>query len=335
MTIKEIAKIANVSQATVSLALNNRPGVSDDTRNKIIQIANQYGYIKKNNSRTKKQNILFIKYIGSGVAIEQNGDFIARIIDSIEESASNLNYNITIKNIIAKEFDTTIKFMSFDEYEGIIFLGTEADTKDIIYLRKNVKIPIVAVDNIFGNYDIDTVLMDNYGGIDKAIKHLTSLGHRKIGYIDSTLRFENFNNRTEAYHKSLSKYRLEKNQSILYVDPSLEGAYMDTIKYLKKGIKGEITAFVAANDTIAIGAVKALREFGIKIPAEVSIIGFDDIPFCSMLDKTLTTIKVDKEGIGSLAVNLLDNKINYSFDATAKILVTTELIKRESTSKPI
>src|SRR5699024_3539787 len=168
-----------------------------------------------------------IKYIGSGVAIEQNGDFIARIIDSIEESASNLNYNITIKNIIAKEFDTTIKFMSFDEYEGIIFLGTEADTKDIIYLRKNVKIPIVAVDNIFGNYDIDTVLMDNYGGIDKAIKHLTSLGHRKIGYIDSTLRFENFNNRTEAYHKSLSKYRLEKNQSILYVDPSLEGAYMD------------------------------------------------------------------------------------------------------------
>lgn len=332
MTIKKISQIAKVSQATVSLALNNKPGVSEETRNMIIEIANQYGYNKK--SSIQKRNILFIKYIGSGAAIEQNGDFIARVIDSIEQSASHLGYNLVIKNILSQEFQTEIKTINFDEYVGVIFLGTEANSDDVVAL-KDIDIPIVAVDNIFEKHDIDTVLMDNCEGVNKAIQYLVSLGHKKIGYIDSTIRFTNFDHRTEAYHKGVAEYQLEKNQPILYVAPSLEGAYTDTIKYLKNGIKHMPTAFLAANDTIAIGAIKALKEWGVEIPNEVSVIGFDDIPFCSMLDKALTTMRVYKERIGFLAVRLLDDKINYPSETTVKMLVTTKLIERESTSSPI
>lgn len=327
MTIKEISEIAKVSQATVSLALNNKPGVSEETRNMILAIANNHGYNKKNGS--SKLNILFIKYISSGAAIEQNGDFISRVIDSIEQASSNLGYNLIIKNVMADEFRTEIKNISFDEYAGIVFLGTEAKTEDV-ELLKDIPIPIVAVDNMFEQYDIDSVVMDNSGGIFKAARHLVSLGHKKIGYIDSSIRFSNFDHRTEAYHKSVKEFGLEKNQPILHVTPNLEGAYIDTIKHLKEWHGDKPSAFIAANDTIAIGAIKALREYGLTIPNHISVVGYDDIPFCSILEKPLTTIKVYKERMGELAVKLLNDRINCPTEEKVKMLVTTKLIERES-----
>ncbi len=330
MTIKKISEIAGVSQAAVSLALNNKPGVSEETRNMIIEIAHRYGYTKKSNTQNK--NILFIKYVGTGAAVEQNGDFIARVIDSIEQTASTLGYNLTIKNILAAEFQTEIKTVNFEEYVGVVFLGTEATTSDVNLLQEMTS-PIVVVDNMFSRDDIDAVVMDNFGGIHQGIKYLASLGHTKIGYIDSIVRFSNFNHRTEAYHKGIDEFSLETNQAVIQVSPNLEGAYTDMLNYLKK-MKGDIpTAFMAANDTIAIGAVKAFKEFGLEIPNQVSIIGFDDIPFCTILDQALTTIRVHKERMGALAVHLLNDKIKDPSEENVKILVTTKLVERDSVGK--
>lgn len=328
MNIKEISKMANVSPATVSLALNNKAGVNEETRNKILEIANKYGYSKKTSA--PKKNILFIKYIGSGAAIEQNGDFIARVIDSIEYTSKNLGYTLIIKNIMETDFQSEIKAIDYEEYAGIVFLGTESKSEDVYYL-KDISIPIVAVDNIFQKHDIDSVVMDNYGGIYKAVSYLVSLGHRKIGYLDSVIRFTNFDQRTEAFLKSIKEFGLDKNPLILRVEPNLDGAYQDMLKNLKQ-MPGEMpTAFVGANDTIVIGAVKALKAYGFKIPNQISVIGFDDIPFCTMMDKPLTTIRVYKERMGELAVKLLDDKINNPSEETVKMLVTTKLIEREST----
>ncbi|MDF2986754.1 MAG: transcriptional regulator, LacI family [Eubacterium sp.] len=332
MNIKEISKIAKVSQATVSLALNNRPGVSEETRYKILEIASKYGYSKR--SSNPKKNILFIKYIGSGAAVEQNGDFIARVIDSIEYASSNLGYTLIIKNIMETDFKSEIKAIDYDEYAGIVFLGTEAKSEDISSL-KDISIPIVAVDNMFQKHDIDSVVMDNFDGIYKAVSYLVSLGHKKIGYLDSVIRFTNFDQRTEAFLKSMEEFGLDKNQMILHVEPNLDGAYQDMLKHLKQ-VSGDMpTAFVGANDTIVIGAVKALKAYGMKIPNQISVIGFDDIPFCTMMDKPLTTIRVYKERMGELAVKLLDDKINNPSEETVKMLVTTKLIERESTASII
>ncbi|KAE9632059.1 LacI family DNA-binding transcriptional regulator [Defluviitalea raffinosedens] len=333
MTIQEIAEIAKVSKATVSLALNNKAGVSEETRNMILEIANKYGYNKKTSSN-QKRNILFIKYIGSGAAIEQNGDFIATVIDAIEKTASNLGYNLIIKNIISSEFQMEIANIHFEDYTGVIFLGTEAHS-EVVELLQDIPVPIVAVDNLFEKNDIDSVVMDNFGGIYKAVRYLISLGHKKIGYIDSTIKFSNFAHRVDAYYKSIKDFGLEKDQPVVCVTPNLEGAYIDMLKHLKQW-KGEMpTAFLAANDTIAIGAVKALREVGLSIPDQISVMGFDDIPFCTMLDKTLTTIRVYKEKMGEIAVKLLHDKINSSEKEFVKILVRTNLIERESTAKKI
>lgn len=327
MNIKEISEIAGFSQAAVSLALNNKPGVSEETRRKILEIAKQEGYSKKTNGQ--KGNILFVKYIGCGMAIEQNGDFITTVIDSIEQTSSSLGYNLVIKNIMASEFDAEIKSINLKEYEGIIFLGTEANEEDVSILW-DIDIPVVVVDNMFENHNIDAIVMDNRGGIYRAIKYLSSLGHNKIGYLDSTERFSNFDQRTESYVKTIKELKLKDNKEyIRYVTPTLEGAYIDMLKQLKSGIELP-TAFVAANDTIAIGAVKAFKEFGLDIPRQVSIIGFDDIPFGRMLDKALTTMSVNKVKLGKMAINVLDKKINDFTDECMKILLTTKLVQRES-----
>ena len=325
MTIKDLAKIAKVSQTAVSLALNNKPGVSDKTRKQIIELADKYGYNKKGINRKR---IIFIKYMNNGLAVEKNGDFIAKLIDSMEKAASNLGYDLTIKNTLSVNFFQEIKGIDFSYYDGAIFLGTEADEKDIKAF-KNINIPIVAVDNMFENKYIDSVVMNNWGGIKQAINFLTSLGHKNIGYIDSTVHFSNFDQRFKAYVYESERLKLERKY-ILKVTPNMEDAYIDTLNYLKKYSDKLPTAFIAANDTIAIGAIKAFKEYKLKIPDDISIIGFDDIPFCSILDKPLATIKVFKEKMGETAIKLLDERINNPSEEKIKVLSMTKLVKRES-----
>lgn len=327
MRIKEIADIAGVSQSTVSLALNNKGAVKEETRQMILEIANKFGYNKKNNA--VKKNILLIKYINSGVSIDQNGDFIARVIDAIECTASNLGYGVVIKNIIAAQLDKEIENIVFEEFSGMVFLATEANDEDVQLLRK-LPIPIVMVDNMFENSNIDSVVMDNYCGIFDAVNYLHSLGHRQIGYIDSTINFSNMIQREAGYRKALKKLGLDYNEKhVITVVPTLEGAYQSMSEHLERD-RETPTAYVAANDTIAIGVIKALRQYDIKIPEQVSMVGFDDIPFCVILDYPLTTMRVDKEKLGEMAIKLLNDKINTPSDTYIKILVQPKLIIRES-----
>lgn len=326
MTIKQIAELAGVSQATVSLALNNRPGVGEKTKQCIWDIAIQHGYKK---CETEKKSLLFVKYIEDGEAVEQNGDFVARMIDAIEYTASSLNYKLVIKNIQKGEFEKEIKSIHYEDFSGVILLATELQSHMAKHIEQ-LSIPLVAIDNMFEDYDVNSVVMDNYGGIGTAVRYLYDLGHRRIGYIDSKARFSNFQHRSHGYYKAIESLQMDyKEEDIKYVYPSLEGAYGDMLKLLKENTDLP-TAFVAANDTIAIGAVKAIKEVGLKIPNDLSIIGFDDIPYCLMLDQGLTTMRVDKERLGALAVELIDDKINKASKEIVKMLVRTKLIVRES-----
>lgn len=333
ITIKEIAEKAGVSKATVSLALNNKGAVSEKTKQIIWEIASQHGYNRKAVISKPKQNLLFIKYIGNGAAIEHNGDFVARIVDSIEFASRELNYNLTIKNIETGEFEKEIRCIAFEDYEGVILLATELEAEKGELINQ-IPIPVIAVDNMFEDYDVDCVVMDNHGGIFTAVKYLYELGHTDIGFIDSIIRFPNFDQRTEGYERALKKLGLVyKKENVKHVSPNLEGAYNGMIKEIKEA-KTMPTAFVAANDTIAIGSIKALKECGYDVPNRISVIGFDDIPFGRVLEKSLTTMQVDKERIGEIAVKALHDKINNYSEGCIKMITRTKLIVRESTCSP-
>jgi len=181
----------------------------------------------------------------------------------------------------------------------------------------------------------DTVLINNEQGTFNAVTHLYELGHRHIGLIsteDDRAGCNNFRMRTEAFKKSICYYNLEyADHSRCNVVSTLEGSYQGMKEYLALG-NDLPTAFFAENDILAVGAIRALKEAGYRVPDDVSIIGFDDMSFCDISEPPLTTIAVPKEQYGSLAASLLIDKINNTSIGTVKIEIGTYLVERKSTA---
>lgn len=202
--------------------------------------------------------------------------------------------------------------------------------KEDLNLFNKFKIPIVVLDSFFRGVKYDTVAINNYQGSYEGTKYLIDCGHTKIGYLCSSIWINNFEERKEGYLKALRDHGIEVNERFIFsLEPTLDGAYNDMLKLLDT--KPELpTAFFSDNDIIAFGAMKAIKERNIKIPEDISIVGFDDMPFCEMIEPALTTVKVYKQSMGRLAVKRLIERIDGDCEAFIKIEVNTELVERMS-----
>ncbi len=324
MTLKEIAKIAGVSQAAVSIVLNNKKGVGEATRASVTQLLEQYGY--QVNKPVEKNNILFIKYCTTGFIVEENAGFVSVIMDSIEQECRNKNYNLNVLN--SNNLNTTFESIPFEDYEGIIILGTELDTKGYTSLE-TLKTPYVVIDNEIPNINCNAVTLNNQETVFHAISYLKSLGGKRIAYFRSNYPCHNFNERKKAFYEAVSD--LDLDMTMEYdIAPTLLGAYEHMKQYLDQKSLDADCVF-ADNDTIALGAIKALVEYGYKIPQDVSIIGFDDIPYAAIASPTLTTMNINKKLIGELAMDLLQKTIQNKDYRNIKTYVSGTLVKRDST----
>jgi LacI family transcriptional regulator len=334
LKVKDIAKLANVSPATVSLVLNNKPGVSDDTRKKIYEILDKHGYSPTIVPKTEQLqgSIRFLKYKKHGLVVDQNGGFIASVIDGVDNEARKLGYSLVMTTLSPDNCNEVLQIVKNDCRDGIILLGTELNNQDLVFLN-DINVPIVIVDNYFEFEEYDCVVMNNVDAVFKAVQYLVELGYKDIGYFHSSFVINNFAAREEGYKKALKLLGIEyKRENVFHLTPTLEGAYRDMQKILQTGAVLPSAVF-SDNDTIAVGAIKALKEHGIKIPEQLSIIGFDDIPFCLMADPPLTTMRIFKEKIGALAVRRLIDKIKNNDTNIIKIQIGAELIIRGSTCK--
>ncbi len=328
---KDIAQKLGVSTTTVSLVLNNKPGVSQKTRERVLQEIEQMGF--ETNIKIKQtaayKNILFVLFKNHGLVV---GDtpFFSKLIESIEGEARKNGFNIII-SYLNKESNTQAYVNQFENDEttaGILLLATEMDEEDIITFTQS-KIPVLALDNCF-NADIDSVQIDNIEGVTKAVKYFVECGQSDIGYMHSSASIYNFEQRYMGFQMELSKEGIELSPNkIIKLEPTIEGAHRDMEAYLKNGGKLPKALF-ADNDIIAMGASRAIKEAGYKLPDEVSVIGFDDMPYCTMMRPRLTTVKVSNEGMGTVAVRRLADIINSKTNENIKILVRTDLIKRNS-----
>ena len=335
MTVREIAKMANVSPTTVSIVLNKKGGVGDETRKKVLEIANEYGYQVKQKEQTKeaRKNIRFIKYKQLGLLTEKNGDFITKIIDGIEKEASEKGFELRITNVTNSNMKEIISFINEENSDdGIIFLGTEfmMEYADVL---KTFHVPVIVIDNEMRYFNIDSVNMCNTDIVYTAIKHMFDLGHRKIGHIKSCWETPNLKNRQLHYALTMQTLGLENNSDFTYSAlPELESAY-ETIKKELLSRKAELpTAFFADNDALAIGTMRALKDIGIKVPEDISIVGIDDLEISSICEPRLTTVRVRKMAMGQAAVRRLLEIISGKTEGVNKIYVSGELIVRESTS---
>lgn len=329
MNIRELAKKVGVSPTTISIVLNGRKGVSEKTRKKVLDAIEMYHYTPAVKKIQPKQEVLLMKFWKSGLLIEENQGFISMIIDSIEEQLRTENFGMTIA--VAKEdFDGILSAVDFTKYCGMILIASEV-SEEMYAQLKDIPIPFVVVDNAVPNYPYNSVCMNNYENVWTALKYCKDCGHEQIGYFRSANDFENFRERNRAFCTYTKELGLEFDSKYEFrVSPTLLGAFEGIKVVLEEKSEGLPTCFFADNDTIALGAMKALKEKGYKIPGDISVIGFDDIPYASVSSPALTTVRVQRQIMGQQSVYHLIRMIEDRQFTPLKTSITGKLVVRES-----
>ncbi len=334
MKLKEIAELAGVSPATVSLVLNNRSGVSDSTRACVEELLLSHGYAVrgKEDIRYDKRNILFIRFHGSGHLFEAVDDFYERIFDGADASAKLLGYTITVTNINLEGLPQLLKDAELQNTDGIIFFASEFEPVHAEMLTET-SLPLVVVDSRLLEQPINSVTVESMCSVYQALKYLYDLGHRRIGFLTADEATGALPERQNAFYLCQKRLGLElRPQDIVTVPIFVEPARQVFQRYLDS-THDFPTAFFAYNDIIAAGALKALAASPLRVPEDISIVGFDDSLVCTLISPSLTTMRIQKKRIGELAVHRLHEIING--DKTAQVtLVNAELVVRETTAPP-
>lgn len=326
VTVAQIAKEAGVSPGTVSNALNNRKGtLSEEKRKHIIDVAERLGYFKKG----KRTGVLRLVIYSRKERIVGDTPFFSELIQGFELGASSKEYLLNISYINSAQQEEIEDLDDASKCDGLILLGTEMQLEDVTKFE-NFKIPYVIVDNAYIRQKCDFVAINNRDGLYEITSYVIHKGHEKIGLINSINQISNFKERRLGFAQALMDHNIEfVPEYESFVTPTIDDSYIDFKKYLQALIdqNEELpTAFVAVNDNIALGALRAINEMNLKI----SITGFDDIPFSSMSNPPLTTVQVNKLYLGKIAVERLVEKISGDDTGTLKILVETKVIERNS-----
>lgn len=334
VTMEFIAQKLGITKNTVSLALRNMPGVSQKTRNEILQMAEKYGYKYKkpihNNGCAKTESICLMlsNHIRNSVG------FFSFIQYGIESEAKRNNLNT-----ILYYFDDNKEFIppvciKDGIVSGIVTLGPIS--RKTVTSILDLNLPVVIIDDFFDDIKASYILTDNLAGGFLATEYLIKSGHREIGFLGNIFAAPSFCDRYVGYLKAMSLYRIPVNNSYSILDKNMAFIFDEcpdkAIEEVKK-IPKLPTAFFCCNDSEAIHLYKIFSSMGVSIPEDVSIIGFDDIESSKDISPELTTMHIYKEAMGERAVKKLIDRINGEKLMEEKILLPTVLVERQSVKR--
>lgn len=334
ITAKELSKLLNISEAAVSMALNNKTGVSTKTRLKVIKCAEEHGYDFSKLKISEQEiisngRILFVIYKNNGIVVDDT-PFFSKLSEGISQCCKENNYTLTVSYLYSNDdIDVQIDNIKNNDYEGVLLLGTEMTEVNFVPFSK-LKMPLVVLDTYFENFNVNYILIDNIQGANFATNYLIKTCKSQPGYLKSKYSIVNFEERFEGFQKAIRKNGLPTSKSIVHeLSPSTNGAYADMKELIAQG-EELAKCYFADNDLIAAGTMRALKECGYKIPEDIAIIGFDDMPLCTYFDPQLTTIRVPKQYFGYISANRLIQQINNPCFESLKILINTSLVLRKS-----
>ena len=332
ITAKVLAQELGLSESAVSLALNNKKGVSSKTRKRVLDAARELGYEFADRgipSSRKKGSICFLVYKKSGAVVGETA-FFSALTDGVNLGCRKEHYDCVVRYLYEDDdLEDQIYSVKTAQFSGIILLATEMDAVTM-RLFSSLTTPIVLLDSYCENLEYNYILINNVQGASIATSHLIKRRRTQPGYLRSSYPISNFEQRADGFYKAVRAAGMSASHSpVLYLTPSQEGAYADMKRLLDSGVK-PAGSYFADNDLIAIGAIQALEEHGYRIPEDVAIVGFDDIPICSYLNPPLSTVSVPKLLLGETAVFRLVQLIEQKEELPLKIEVCTKLIKRKS-----
>jgi DNA-binding LacI/PurR family transcriptional regulator len=338
LTLKEIAKMAGVSIATVSRVINhgNSNAASKATQDKIWSIVKETGYTPNQNARSLKMgtkaslpNSIEIACIFARVDDLEYDPFFIIIMRAIEQEALLHGYSLRYSFSITDLLNTsTSKLFSNHSASSIVVLG-RFNKKVLSLLSSHYKHIVYTGLNILP-LKVDQIVSNGHGAAMMAVNHLIELGHRKIYYIGERKDEQRYTGYLEAMSKAGFK---ESDFCAVDATLSSRGGYQATKNLIEN--KKDFTALFCANDVIAIGAMKALKEHNIRIPDDVSVIGIDNIDTVQFLTPMLTTIHIPLEELGKMTAKMLIDRIEGGHQLPIKMELPYYLVKREtcSTSK--
>ncbi|ADL53739.1 LacI family DNA-binding transcriptional regulator [Clostridium cellulovorans] len=333
-TIKEIASLAGVSMSTVSRVLNfdDTLNVTDVTREKILRIASELEYVPSKSKKTKNK---FSRDIGIvywyNYQEELEDPYYLSIRLAAEKKSNENNFNL-----VKVTEDTPVE--DIRNLSGIIAIGRFYD--DTIEKLASSNENIVFVDFSPNENRFDSVMADIGKATSKILNYLYELGHRKIGYIGGkkleSIDYKNlFIDDRDIKYKEFMESRGIYNVNYIYETERF--TFKIGYKLMTEALKSEDrpTAFFIGNDTMAVGAYKAISEAGLHIPKDISIVGFNDLPSAKYMVPSLTTIRIPSEYLGNAAIDLLLESINGSREYNKKVIIPTEFKIRESCTEII
>lgn len=332
VTIKDVAKLAGVSISTISLVLNNQPGVKDETRERVLDAVKKLNYrpnriaqglVKK---RTNNINVIVsgpkYGYFSSPILFEE--------IKGIAEVINTSGYHLVLKMTTAEEEVDFIKEqVEGHTGDGTILWGTRMSEEQFAEVCSG-PLPVVAIGRYLRARNIYSITVNDFQGGYLATKHLRELGHRRIGFIGNLHGVSSAQDRLGGYKAALEESGVEIDRNtIISADFYQESGYKAMKELLPFYNKG-LTAVFAASDLMALGAIQAILEEGLKVPENLSIVGFDNMPNSDLLLIPLTTIATPLHKLGEEAARKLIKLLNKD-EAEYRTQLDVELVVRKST----
>lgn len=330
ITIKDVAKHANVSVATVSRVLNGLDRVSESTRKKVLKVIDELNFVPNTMAASmvkKKTNMLSV------VVPEIQNPFYTAVIGGTVEVAKKAGFFTLVVSTNGDEAEEAEFFESFlsKNVDGIILIGTHKEAEFYRAIRK----PTVLVDRYINNSGLDGVMIDNYRGAYEATRHFLEYGHERIAIIDGAHDFNDGKDRYWGYQQAMVEFGVTPDPKYHKQGSWLEeSGYRSTVELMQSECPP--TAIFAANNLICQGAIKALRDLKLEIGEDISLVGFDENELAQFVQPKVTVVRRPTHEMGTQAAEMLIQKIkekDVDQSNPKKVVLDVELMKRGSVKK--
>ncbi len=330
VTLKDVAKASNLSVAATSMALNGRPGISEETRKKVISIAKRLEYTPN----PLAQSLVNQKSKEIGLVVpEITNPFFASIVDIINKMTENMGYTMIlgISNDKSKREKEYIEMFVSRRTQGVIIVPSIQKNPDFTHIEtlRNLEIPFVFCTDTYPGCTETCVLCDFRKGEYELVRYLLQKGMRRIVLMTADFDFNFAKLRLEGYKQAFAEagLRIDHDMIVNIEYPNFEAAYAATDRVLEK----KPDAICCINDIMAIGVMKRLREREVKVPGEIAVAGFDDTMFSALAQTPITTVRQPMEEICRTAIENLENKIQKTDEKDYTYFIPAELIVRDTT----
>jgi len=334
ITIGMLAKQLGVSISTVSNALNNKGGVSPETREKILSLAKELGYPIENHLQKRDKN--FSKKIGVlfpwHSTVADPNYYISEVLVGVEEQIRQEGFSLLI---VSFQNVSVLPELLNQNLEGLLLIGGQFPEEFIVELAQ-CDYPVLTIGTFTTKVPLHSVVADNQAGAYQAVTHLLKLGHRNIGFINGPAATRSSHSKMEGFKQALSDFGLDiRDAWITSSEFKIESGY-ELAKQLIS-LKNRPTALFAADDPIAIGVIKGLQDHGLSVPEEMAVVGFGNSPTGKYISPSLTTIDVFQRKLGNHGARRLMELIQQRRNGVAKedidtyrLVFSTRLVVRDS-----